>query len=61
MWAVLDSDNKTVIGVLPPNATKEQYEEIAKTYTLIPVTIETGPGHVPGYYQNEKFYRGRYK
>lgn len=61
MWAVLDADNKTVIGVLTPDATEEQYKETAKTYTLIPVTMETGPGHIPGYYLNGKFYQGKYE
>ena len=60
MWAVLDTDSKTVIGVLPPDATEEQYKETIKTHTLIPVTMETGPGHIPGYYENGKFYKGRY-
>jgi hypothetical protein len=61
MWAVLDADNKTVIGCLPPDATEEQYKETAKTHTLIPVTMETGPGHIPGYYEDGKFYKGRYE
>jgi len=61
MWAVLDKDNKTIIGALPPDATQEQYDEVAKTNTLIPVTIETGPGYIPGYYENGKFYKGRYE
>jgi hypothetical protein len=60
MWAVLDNDNKTIVGCLPPDATEEQYKETAKTYTLVPVTMETGPGHIPGYYENGKFYKGRY-
>ncbi len=61
MWAVLDSDSKTIIGVLPPDATEEKYNEVAKTNALIPVTLETGPGHIPGYYENGKFFKGRYE
>lgn len=60
MWAVLDNDNKTVIGVLTPDTTEEQYKETAKKHTLILVTPETGNGHIPGYYENGKFYQGRY-
>ena len=60
MWAVLDTDNKTVISALMPDTTEEQYNEVAKTHTLIPVTMETGPGHIPGYYEDGKFYQGRY-
>ncbi len=61
MWAVLDKDNKTVIGALPPDTTEEQYNEVAKMHTLIPVTIENSPGYIPGYYENGKFYKGRYE
>jgi hypothetical protein len=60
MWAVLDTDGKTIIGALPPDTTQENYNKVAATHTLIPVTMETGPGYIPGYYENGKFYQGRY-
>jgi len=35
MWAVLDTDNKTVISALMPDTTEEQYNEVAKTNIYI--------------------------
>jgi len=61
MWAVLDNDNKTIVSCLPPDTTEEQYNEVAKTNTLILVTVETGPGYIPGYYKDGKFYKGKYE
>lgn len=62
MWAVLDNqDNKTVVGVLPPDTPIDKVEEVSKTNTLILVTFETGVGHIPGYYENGKFHKGRIK
>jgi len=60
MWAVLDpSNNKTILSVLLPDTPIEKVEEISKTHTLVLVTQETGVGHIPGYYENGKFHKGR--
>lgn len=60
MWAILSKeDNSTIIGVLPPDVTKERYDNCAKEFTLVLCTIETGTGHIPGYYENGKFYKGK--
>lgn len=59
MWAILDkNDNKTVVGVLPPDADSNYYKKIKKEHTLILMTQETGLGYIPGYYKNGKFYKG---
>jgi hypothetical protein len=58
MWAILGTDNKTVIGVLPPDIVQEVYEEYEKKHVLILVTPETGLGYIPGYYKDGKFYKG---
>jgi len=59
MWAILSKkDNSTIIGVLPPDVTKEMYDNCAKEYILVLCTEETGFGYIPGYYENGKFHKG---
>jgi hypothetical protein len=60
MWAILSNeDDSTIVGVLPPDVTKEMYDKCAKEHTLILCTVETGIGYIPGYYENGKFYKGK--
>ena len=56
MWAILDTDETTVIGCIPPDKTYEEAIKESNGYTLIPVTIENSPGYLPGIYKNGKFY-----
>jgi hypothetical protein len=55
MWAILDKDEKTVIGCIPPDKTYEEALQESQGYTLIPVTLENSPGYLPGTYENGKF------
>jgi hypothetical protein len=57
MWAVLDYDNKTVIGVLPPDMPEQTRLDEANGRILIPMTLENSPAYVGGIYVNGKFYR----
>jgi hypothetical protein len=56
MWAILDYDNKTVKGVIHPNAPIEEMSEFIDGRTLILMTTENSPGYVGGIYKNGKFY-----
>jgi hypothetical protein len=57
MWAVLDYDNKTVVGVLPPDMPESNRLQEANGRMLIPMTIENSPAYAGGVYINGKFYR----
>jgi hypothetical protein len=56
MWAMLDTDNETVIAVFPPNLKEEDVIKDANGKTLIKITLENSPGWVKGTYKNGKFY-----
>jgi hypothetical protein len=56
MYALLDTDNKTVIGVIPPNTPYEKIVEEINGKTIIKMTLENSPAYVNGTYENEKFY-----
>ena len=56
MFAMLDSDNKTVIAVFPPNISYDDMLKEANGRTLIEMTIKNSPGYIGGIYENEKFY-----
>lgn len=56
MWAVLDFDNKTVIGICPPDYPEESRLKDADGRTLIKMTPENSPGYLNGTYENGKFY-----
>ena len=56
MWAVLDYDNKTVIGLVPPDKSLEDYINEIDGRTTIKMTIENSPGYLNGTYENGKFY-----
>lgn len=57
MWALLDNDDKTVLGCIPPDKTEEEAIKIAKGRTIIKMTLENSPAHVGGIYKNGKFYK----
>jgi hypothetical protein len=56
MWALLDYDNETVLAVLPPDKSLEDYSELINGRTVIEMTLENSPGWVNGTYKNGKFY-----
>jgi hypothetical protein len=56
MWAMLDYDNKTVKGVIHPNAPLEEMSEFIDGRTLILMTLENSPAWVSGTYEDGKFY-----
>ena len=57
MWAVLDYDNKTVIGMYPPDCPENVRLEDAKGRTQVLMTLENSPAYVGGLYIDGKFYR----
>lgn len=56
MWALLDIDNKTVIGGFTPDMPYEQVLKEARGRTVIKMTLENSPAYVNGFYENGKFY-----
>jgi hypothetical protein len=56
MWAVLDYDNKTVIGLYAPDVSEEIRNKDAKGRTQILMTLENSPAYINGTYKNGKFY-----
>jgi hypothetical protein len=56
MWAILDRDEKTVIGVIPPDADFEKALKEVDGRTLIEMTIDNSPAYVKGEYIDGKFY-----
>ncbi len=57
MWAVLDYDNKTVIGIVPPDKTIQDFEEEINGRTVVKMTLENSPAYLFGTYKNGKFYQ----
>ena len=56
MWAVLDYDNKTVVGVYPPDCPEEVRNADAQGRKQILMTLENSPAWVTGTYVEGKFY-----
>lgn len=56
MWAVLDFDNKTVVGLYPPDYSEEFRLKDANGRMQIFMTPENSPAYIGGIYVNEKFY-----
>lgn len=55
MWAILDKNSKTVIGVLPPDTPEEiRLKEFDKKM-LIEMTLENSPAWTGAKYINGKF------
>jgi hypothetical protein len=55
MWAILDKDSKTVIGVFPPDVSEETRLKEADGKTLIEMTLENSPAWTGAKYINGKF------
>lgn len=56
MWAVLDNDNETVYGVIPPTFLEEEAIKMANGKIIIKMTIDNSPAWIGGKYINGKFY-----
>ena len=56
MYALLDTDNKTVIDCFTHDVSKNKMLEEANGRTLIEMTIENSPAYINGTYVNGKFY-----
>lgn len=56
MWALLDTDNKKVLGAFPPDAPYEKVLKEAAGRTLIKMTLENSPAYINGTYKDGKFY-----
>lgn len=56
MWAVLDYDKETVIGLYPPDVTEEVRNQDANGRKQILMTLENSPAYVGGKYIDGKFY-----
>lgn len=56
MYALLDTDNKTVIGYFPPDVSKDKILKEANGRMLIEMNLDNSPGYLPGIYENGKFY-----
>ena len=57
MWAVLDYDDKTVIGIVPPDKTIQDFKEEINGRTTVKMTLENSPAFLLGTYENGKFYK----
>lgn len=58
MWAILDYDNKTVIGLITPDIdiTLPEVQKEIDGRIAIEMTIENSPGYINGTYKDGKFY-----
>jgi hypothetical protein len=59
MWAVLDEDNKTVIGCITPDKTEEEAIALSQGNLIIKMTLENSPAYIGGTYDGNKFYMKR--
>jgi hypothetical protein len=55
MWAILDSDNQTVISCIPPDVSEENAIKEANGKIMIKMTVENSPGWIGAKYINGKF------
>lgn len=56
MWAVLGTDNKTVVGIIPPNVLEEDALQQSSSSIIIRITLENSPAYLWGTYKDGKFY-----
>lgn len=56
MWAMLDTDNETVIACFPPTIPIDKVLEEAAGRQVIQMTIENSPAYIKGKYKNGVFY-----
>ena len=61
MYAVLHTDNKTVVDVIPPDKTLEEIIKWANNRPLIKMTPENTPAYIGGIYEDGKFYPPKYE
>jgi hypothetical protein len=57
MYAVLHTDNKTVVDVIPPDRTLEEIIKWANGRKLIKMTFENSPASINDIYENGKFHK----
>ena len=58
MWALLDTDNETVIAVILPTSTIEEVEKEANGRQYIRMTLENSPAKIGWKWNGQKFYEG---
>lgn len=56
MYALLDTDNTTVIACFPPDLSDDKMLIEANGRILIKMTLENSPAYIKGSYVNGKFY-----
>ena len=56
MYALLDTDNTTVIACFPPDISYDKIVEEANGRMLIKMTLENSPAYIKGTYVDGKFY-----
>ena len=56
MYALLDTDNKTVIGVVLPDTPYDKMLEEANGRIVIKMTLENSPAGIKWTYEDGKFY-----
>ena len=56
MYAILDTDNKTVVGCTNPELSYEKVLKKTKGKTLIKMTVENSPAGIGWSYVDGKFY-----
>ena len=59
MWAVLDYDDETVIGLYAPDVPEDVRLKDAEGRKQILMTLENSPAYINGLYVNGKFYKGK--
>jgi len=59
MWALLDYDNETVIGLYPPDMPENVRNADAHGKTQILMTLENSPAYINGIYYKGKFYKDK--
>lgn len=57
MYALLDSDNTTVIACFPPDKPFDEIEKEANGRTLIAMTVDNSPAWISGTYKDGKFFK----
>lgn len=56
MWALLGTDNKTVVGMISPEISIEEIENKRNGAVLIKMTPKNSPATTGGEYRQGKFY-----
>jgi hypothetical protein len=56
MYALLDTDNITVIACFPPDISEDKVLAEANGRTFIKMTLENSPAYIKGTYVDGKFY-----